>query len=115
MNINEVTYAAGTPIEGYGDGYWRIGGQRWPAPVLVLPGGPVAWDGGPGQVIASAAQLDVLLLGTGAEIAHADPSLREPLEAAGVGVEVMASAQAARTYNVLLGEGRRVACALMPI
>ena len=115
MNINEVTYAAGTPVDGYGDGYWRIGGRRWPGAVLVLPLGPTAWDGGPGAILAAAREIYVLLLGTGAETAHADPALREPLEAAGLGVEVMASAQAARTYNVLLGEGRRVACALLPI
>ena len=115
MNINEVTYAAGTPVEGYGDGYWRIGGRRWPGAVLVLPTGPVEWDGGAHAIVAAAERFDVLLLGTGAEIARVDPALREPLEAAGVGIEAMASAQAARTYNVLLGEGRRVACALMPI
>ena len=115
MNINEVTYASGTPVEGYGDGYWRIGGRRWPGAVLVLPSGPMEWDGDAAPLVAAAAEIDVLLLGTGPEIAHADPALREPLEAAGIGVEVMASAQAARTYNVLLGEGRRVACALLPI
>ena len=115
MNISEVTYSAGTPIDGYGDGFWRIGGSAWHGAVLVLPSGPVAWTGGPEQVIAAAADVDVLLLGTGAEIAHADLALREALEAAGIGVEAMASAQAARTYNVLLGEGRRVACALTPI
>ena len=115
MNINEVTYTSGTPVEGYGEGYWRIGGLQWVGPVLVLPSGPVEWDGTPEQIVAAAEMIDVLLLGTGAEIAHADPALREPLEAAGIGIEVMASAQAARTYNVLLGEGRRVACALRPI
>ena len=115
MNINEVVYSSGTPVEGHGDGYWRIGGRQWSGPVLVLPSGPVEWDGGPAQIAAAAAAIDVLILGTGPEIAHADRALREPLEAAGIGVEAMASAQAARTYNVLLGEGRRVACALMPI
>ena len=114
MNINEVTYSAGTPIDGYGDGYWRIGGRQWSGPVLVLPTGPSVWDGGAEQIVAWA-DIDVLLLGTGAEISRADPALQKPIEAAGIGVEAMASSQAARTYNVLLGEGRRVACALMPI
>ena len=40
---------------------------------------------------------------------------RAALEAAGAGVEVMATPSACRTYNVLLAEGRRVAAALMPV
>jgi len=32
-----------------------------------------------------------------------------------MGVELMASPTAARTFNVLLGEGRRVAVAMMPV
>ena len=38
-----------------------------------------------------------------------DPALRAALEAAGIGVEIMSTPSACRTYNVLLGEGRRVA------
>ena len=41
--------------------------------------------------------------------------LRDRLEEAGVGVEVMASPAAARTYNVLLSEGRRIALAMLPV
>jgi len=37
------------------------------------------------------------------------------LEAAGLGVETMASPAACRTYNVLLSEGRRIALALLPV
>ena len=37
------------------------------------------------------------------------------LEEAGIGVEVMSSPAACRTYNVLLSEGRRVALALLPV
>ena len=41
--------------------------------------------------------------------------MREALEEAGLGVEVMASPAACRTYNVLLSEGRRVGLALIPV
>jgi uncharacterized protein len=40
---------------------------------------------------------------------------RAALEAAGAGVDLMATPSACRTYNVLLAEGRRVAAALMPV
>ena len=59
--------------------------------------------------------MDVLFVGTGAEIAHLPADLRDQLEASGIGVEVMSSPSAARTYNVLLSEGRRVALAMLPV
>jgi len=60
-------------------------------------------------------EIDVLLIGTGGEICHIPRSLRDALEAAGIGVETMNSPAACRTYNVLLSEGRRVAAALLPV
>ena len=116
MNLNEVTYSGGVPVDGYGPGHWTLQGRRWEGALLVLPSGPVAWTpGDAAPILAAAGSIDVLLLGTGAEMAHAPAAFREALEAAGIGVETMASPQAARTYNVLLGEGRRVAVALTPL
>ncbi|HAL76885.1 MAG TPA: hypothetical protein DCM70_09750, partial [Rhodobacteraceae bacterium] len=37
------------------------------------------------------------------------------LEEAGIGIEVMSSPSACRTYNILLSEGRRIAAALLPV
>ena len=51
----------------------------------------------------------------GAEIAHVPTEFRAALEEAGIGVEVMNSPAACRTYNVLLSEGRRIAVALLPV
>jgi uncharacterized protein len=65
--------------------------------------------------LALAGRIDVLLLGLGAEVAIVPRALREALEAAGIGVEPMNSPAACRTYNVLLGEGRRIAAALLPV
>jgi len=62
-----------------------------------------------------AGAVDVIFLGTGAEIAHAPASLRAAVEGAGMGLEVMNSPAACRTYNVLLGEGRRVALAALAV
>lgn len=117
MRLNEVVYTDALPIDGYGDGYFRIGEEAHAAPVAVLPSGVTAWSGYDDveTLVAAAESIDVLLIGTGNEIGHLPPEFREALEATGLGVEPMASAQAARTYNVLLGEGRRVAVALMPV
>ena len=67
------------------------------------------------SLMALVGRVDVLLLGMGKAIAHPDPALRAALDVAGVGVEAMDSPAAARTYNVLLSEGRRIAAALIPV
>ena len=117
MRLNEVTYSSGLPVEGYGPGFFRVGGLAHRGAVLVLPSGVAAW-GGPEDleaVLGASKDIDVLLMGTGAEIAHAPDAARERLEAAGIGVEVMSSPAACRSYNVLLGEGRRVGLAALPV
>ncbi|MEL6220164.1 MAG: Mth938-like domain-containing protein, partial [Pseudomonadota bacterium] len=48
-------------------------------------------------------------------IAPLPADVRQAIEAAGIGVEVMSTPSACRTYNVLLSEGRRVACALTAV
>ena len=65
--------------------------------------------------IAAVPGVDVLFIGMGAEVAHAPADLVAALRNGGVAVESMASPTAARTYNVTLSEGRRVACALLPL
>ena len=117
MRLNEVVYTDALPIEGYGKGFFRIGGDAHPAPLAVLPTGVTRWVGfeDPEPLVAAASDLDVILIGTGEDIAHIPGALRSALEEAGLGVEVMASPQACRTYNVLLGEGRRVGLALLPV
>ena len=117
MRLNEVTYSSGLPVDGYGPGFFRVGGQARHEAVLVLPSGVAAWNGPEDldAILAAAADVDVLVMGTGAETAHAPEAMRERVEAAGIGLEVMASPAACRSYNVLLGEGRRVGLAALPV
>ena len=117
MRLTEIDFGAAQPIEGYGPGFFRIGGQAHDAPVLIAPGHVVPWGGldDPGPLLQLAGQVDVLFIGTGAEIGPIPPALRTQLEDAGLGVEIMASPPACRTYNVLLSEGRRVAVALIGV
>lgn len=117
MRLNEISYSDTTPVEGYGPGFFRVGGQVIKGAILVLPKGVFPWGGySEMQPILEAVEAsDVLLVGTGAEISPLPVEFREPLEAAGLGVEVMASPTAARSFNMLLAEGRRVAAALMPV
>lgn len=117
MRLTEITYGTAQAFEGYGPGFFRVGGHVLKGACLVTP-----WDAGPWggledwETPASlAGRIDVLLLGMGAQIAHPPAAFRQALEAAGIGVDVMASPAAARTYNVLLGEGRLIAAALLPV
>jgi uncharacterized protein len=117
MRLNEVTYTDAVPVDGYGPGFFRIGGVAHDAPVLLLPTGATPWGGleDTAPLLAAKDKVDVILFGMGAEIAHLPGELRDAVEAAGIGAEVMSSPQACRTYNVLLGEGRRVGLALLGI
>lgn len=117
MRLNEVVYNDAAPVEGYGPGFFRIGGQVFEGAVLTGPGGTRAWLGleEEAPLLALAGTVDVLFIGTGPEIAHIPGPLRKTLEEAGLGVETMASPAACRTYNVLLSEGRRIALALLPV
>lgn len=117
MRLNEITFTDALPVDGYGPGFFRIGGEVHEGGVAILPSGVQAWEGykDARPLLAEAGELDVLFIGTGAEIAHVPPAFRRALEDAGLGVESMASPAACRTYNVLLAEGRRIALALLPV
>lgn len=117
MRLNEVVFTDAEPIEGYGPGFFRIGGQKHAAPLVTGPGGTTDWGGYDDveTLLALAGSTDVLFVGTGDDIAHLPATLRATLEEAGLGIEIMSSPAACRTYNVLLSEGRRVALALMPV
>lgn len=55
----------------------------------------------------------VVLLGTGKKQRFPHPALYRRLLDAQIGVEIMDTASACRTYNILMEEGRKVACALL--
>lgn len=117
MRLTEITYDAAKPIDGYGPGFFRVDNKVLHGPCLITPWGAGTWGGcdDTDDLLALAGKIDVLFVGMGAEIAHIPAAFRETLESAGIGVEVMNSPAAARTYNVLLSEGRRIAAALLPV
>ena len=117
MKLSEVVYPDAPPIDGYGPGFFRVAGQAHRGAVMLLPDGAVlGWENeGVSALIDAAASIDVVIYGAGAEMAHAPSGLRAAVEEAGMGLEVMATPAACRTYNVLLGEGRRIAALLLPV
>lgn len=116
-SLSEIAFTGPPPIDGYGPGFFRIGGRVHRGALAVQPGGVAPWAGlpDPAPFLAIAAQIDVLFVGTGAEIAPLPAPFRRALEEAGIGVECMNSPAACRSYNVCLAEGRRIAAALIPV
>lgn len=117
MRLNEMSFGDALPVDGYGPGFFRVGGQLIDGAVIVAEGAAVGWEGFADEapLMALAGSVDVLLVGTGDSLAPLPNGLQARLEAEGLGVEIMASPSAARSYNVLIAEGRRVAVALVPV
>jgi uncharacterized protein len=120
MRMNEISLTGRRPVDSYGAGGFRIDDVWHAGSVVVSPGGlhgftaPVDMEL-LAPLIAQATGIDVVLIGQGAEIAPLTGPLRAALEQAGIGVEIMSTASACRTYNVLLAEDRRVAAVLIAI
>lgn len=117
MRLNEITYPEHPPIDGYGPGFFRLAGQVHEGGLLITPDTVSPWAGYDDltPVLERAAAMDVLFVGTGLELAPIPASMRNAIEAAGPGVEIMNTPTACRTYNVLLSEGRRIGVALIPV
>ena len=117
MQMTEISFAGATPIDGYGPGFFRVAGEVIEGAILVTVKSARGWGGfeDTKPLLDLAQEVDVIFIGTGAEVAHIPADLRHALEEANVGVETMSSPAACRTYNVLLSEGRRVAVAALPV
>lgn len=117
MKLTEVQFGALVPVAGYGPGFFRVGDSRHDGALLIHPEGHSSWGGldDLDALLALAGQVDVIFLGMGEQVMHPPKALRLALEEAGIGVEPMNTSAAARTYNVCLSEGRRVAAALLPV
>lgn len=112
--------AAGNLIRSYTPGCLQVNQSCYTDSVVLTVETLVPWDVGDIAQL-SAAHLaallthrpDLVLLGTGRRQVFPSRTLFQPLTRAGVGVEVMATDAAARTFNVLAAEDRRVVAALI--
>jgi uncharacterized protein len=112
------------PIDAYGNGGFRFADMSHRGSILILQSGILAWP------VASMADLteetlrpvfeeadavELLLLGTGQEIAAIPERLRQLFREARIGLDVMQTGAAARTYNILVAENRKVGAALIAV
>ena len=106
---------------GYGEGYVSVNGVRHHRNLAVLPDRLLPdWTQATFATLRVAdfellASLDaeIVLLGTGRQLQFPSPELLRPLVRAQKGLEVMDVPAACRTYNILIGEGRKVAVGLL--
>lgn len=120
MKLHQTRVQWRNLFTGYGPGYVSVNGKRWEHSVIVLadrtePWNVVGFDALTEDTFAQLAELpiEVLLLGSGAKLRFPHPRLTQALIRAGIGLEVMDTQAACRTYNFLLEEGRRVGAALL--
>jgi uncharacterized protein len=112
------------PIDAYGNGGFRFAEMSHRGSILALPSGIGAWpvtvpselsEETLAPVFREGDELDLLLLGTGLDIVPVTEALRWRFREAGIRLDVMQTGAAARTYNILLGEKRKVGAALIAV
>jgi uncharacterized protein len=111
----------GNVVTGHGQGWVRIGAQEYRTNIVLTANEVVAGWAASGFDALTEADFagllvhapEIVLLGTGASIRFPHPSLTRPLVLARVGIEVMDTPAAYRTFNILASEGRKVVAALI--
>jgi len=123
MKLSLDTGTASHLIRAYGEGSVTINETVYERDLIVMPESIVEdWQSAPVEQLTSAHfdpiadyGPEIVLLGTGREQRFPAARLTAELARRGIGLEVMDTAAACRTYNVLMSEDRRVAAALMMI
>ena len=122
--IRQQHFPGKAPIDAYGNGGFRFADMSHRGSILCLPSGIHGWAAEQGRpltiadfdkVIAEAAEIEVLLVGTGDTTEILPKDIRAALREAGIAVDVMSTGAAVRTYNILLGEDRAAAVALIAV
>ena len=112
------------PIEAYGNGGFAFDGMSHRGSLLCLPDAIWAWPvtrpdeidkTSLERVFAAANGIDTLIVGTGTGVWLPPSHLREALRRVSVVVDAMQTGPAIRTYNIMIGERRRVAAALIAV
>lgn len=122
--ITESHFPGRAPIDAYGNGGFRFAEMSHRGGLLALPSGVYGWSASVPEevtferldrVVAEADAIELLFLGMGDTGTFPTKETRQALRDAGIRFEIMSTGAAIRTFNVILGEGRPVAAALLPV
>jgi uncharacterized protein len=112
------------PIEAYGKGGFAFADMSHRGSLLCLPNAIWAWsvtkpdeidEASLQRAFEAANAIDTLIIGTGTEVWLPPAALREAFRAVKVVLDTMQTGPAIRTYNIMMGERRRVAAALIAV
>lgn len=120
MKLHLSRSAGQNVFSGYGADYVAVNNVRYEKSVLVTPEAVTEWNVSAFEALTASdfefvARLgvEIVVFGTGAAQRFPRPELVRALAGAGVGLEVMDSKAACRTYNILAAEGRKVVAAIL--
>ena len=111
------------PVDTYGNGGFRFADMSHKGSILCLPSGIYGWSAATIEDFKVAAfktvigesDLELLLVGCGKDLAPLPSTVKDALAAKGIRADTMSTGAAARTFNVLLAEGRAVGAALLAV
>ena len=124
IEIRDAHFPGRAPIDTYGNGGFRFADMSHRGSILCLPSGIHSWDMDATKLLSvesfrrvldEAADIEVLLVGTGTELRRLPPELRTALKARGISSDPMSTGAAVRTFNIMLSEQRAVAAALIAV
>jgi len=124
IEIRAAHFPGRSQIDAYGDGGFRFADMSHRGSILCLPSGVHGWDIDATapltpdrflQVLDEAADIEVLLVGTGLNLRPLPAELKAALKARNISSDPMSTGAAVRTYNVMLAESRAVAAALIAV
>ncbi|MGZ8253609.1 MAG: Mth938-like domain-containing protein [Burkholderiaceae bacterium] len=121
MKLHADAPTALNTVTAYGPGFIEINNVRHATALVLTPVSVIPWAATSFEALAEAdferlhaLDPEVVLLGTGSRQRFPHPRLSRALVEARIGLEVMDTSAACRTYNILMAEGRKVVAALIP-
>ena len=123
IEMKPAHFPGRAPIDTYGAGGFRFAEMSHKGSILCLPSGIHGWQVSAMDqltptslsILKDETGLEVLLIGTGVEISPISEKTRKYLSSLSIRSDAMSTGAAARTYNVLLAEGRAVGAALLAV
>ena len=123
IEIRDAHFPGRAPVDTYGNGGFRFAGMSHKGSLLCLPSGIYGWSAesvadftkGSFAQVFEEDELELLLIGTGADLLPLPERLKGQFSKAGIRADCMSTGAAARTFNVLLAEGRAVGAALLSV
>lgn len=124
MEIRDAHFPGRAPLDAYGDGGFRFADMSHRGSLLCVPSGIYGWNVDEkvtlspeafSRVFEEKEDIEVLLIGTGADLKPLSADLKDAFREAGVLADPMSTGAAVRTFNVLLSDDRAVAAALLAV